>query len=563
MPTVKTLSTFILLATGRLYAQFAYPNCAAISDKDFSATTLVSKTNDVGLFEPLKMDFSMSDQGVVDIFFIERGGSLKMYSGTAKTVRTLGNVAPETRREEGLSGMALDPDFRKNKRLYLYYAHASGFRVSRFNLDPATSDLLPASEKVLLTIPSGRGRTHTAGAMRFDAYGDLYIAVGDNESLLKGPANTADLRGGILRIHPREDGGYSIPKGNLWETASAYFQGKGKADVAAMYKDSTRAKREVFVKGTRDAYTLTLDPVRRWVTWGDCGPDQEAGNAPDTAHWTEEHNIATAPGFYGWPFWTATNHVQTEMPVGYAESGEAASWKDWTSQKKDAPINDLAGLNGIADLPPAQPGTHVYAHACAMTGPIYQYDGDLDSKVKMPPSFNRMWIVTDFDKGTLEAIPLNAAGKQSGAAVKVFTGVSQNFNRPLDLQQGPDGALYYLNYSCGTWYASDKCTGIYRIEYNGACQDPTLKPELPTSATLRPGDAAWARLAADKILLNGFGGCDWHISDVAGRVLRSFSTEASGEFATARLLDGVPPGLYFVRIENAGKATTLSIPKLP
>jgi hypothetical protein len=95
MPTVKTLSTFILLATGRLYAQFAYPNCAAISDKDFSATTLVSKTNDVGLFEPLKMDFSMSDQGVVDIFFIERGGSLKMYSGTAKTVRTLGNVAPD------------------------------------------------------------------------------------------------------------------------------------------------------------------------------------------------------------------------------------------------------------------------------------------------------------------------------------------------------------------------------------------------------------------------------------------------------------------------------------
>jgi hypothetical protein len=55
-----------------------------------------------------------------------------------------------------------------------------------------------------------------------------------------------------------------------------------------------------------------------------------------------------------------------------------------------------------------------------MTGPIYLYDGDLASKVKLPPSFHRMWIVTDFDKGALEAIPLTASGKQGGEGRQDF-----------------------------------------------------------------------------------------------------------------------------------------------
>jgi hypothetical protein len=69
--------------------------------------------------------------------------------------------------------------------------------------------------------------------MRFDAYGDLWIAVGDNLTLFPGPGNPADLRGSILRIHPREDGTYSIPAGNFWEGAAAHFDSAGRPEVAA------------------------------------------------------------------------------------------------------------------------------------------------------------------------------------------------------------------------------------------------------------------------------------------------------------------------------------------
>lgn len=81
--------------------------------------------------------------------------------------------------------------------------------------------------------------------MKFDVDGNLYITVGDNGSLMKGPANTNSWRGGMLRIKPQEDGTYSIPAGNLWETAAKHFDAKGNATVAAKYRDSTKAKREV------------------------------------------------------------------------------------------------------------------------------------------------------------------------------------------------------------------------------------------------------------------------------------------------------------------------------
>jgi cytochrome c len=538
-----------LLAPAMAIAQFTYPNCDATADKDFTVTTVISRTNSSDIFEPLKMDFQRDADGNTDIYFIERGGKLKLYEAKTKTVRVLGSIPSlETGGEDGLVGFALDPDFKNKKRFFCYYAAKTAFRISRFNLDPATQALQPASEKLLLEIPSVRGRWHTSGAMRFDAYGDLYINAGDNETLLQGPANTNSLRGSILRIHPNEDGTYSIPAGNLWETSAKFFEDNGKADVAAKYRDPAKAKREVFVKGIRNAYTLTLDPVRRWAVWGDCGPDQEPGGTPDTAVWTEEHNVATASGFFGWPFWTSINHVQKVIPYT-SEATEKANWADWTTQKPAAPINTLPGV-AIPELPPAQTGTHSYGHSCAMTGPIYRYDGTVQSSYKLPPNFNRIWFVTDFNKGTIQAIRLTDAGKMNGAAVDVFKNLSPNFNRPLDFQQGPDGALYYLNYSCGTWNTADACTGIYRIEYKGTCQDPNLKPETPSSIAQARTKGPIVEISARTVSVRSQGGYSLSLYDMSGRAVRQFTSEGAREYRIAGLLGGAKPGLYFLRVES-------------
>ncbi|MDB5104696.1 MAG: soluble aldose sugar dehydrogenase YliI [Fibrobacteres bacterium] len=552
-PATKTALAFILAGfAGTARAQFTYPNCAATADKDFSVTTVISRTNSADIYEPLKMDFQMDAQGNVNIFFIERKGAIKYYDALTKAVRVLGNIPNiETGGEDGLVGFALDPAFKDNKRLFTYYASKLAFRISRFNLDPATLALKPETEKILLEIPSSRGRWHTSGAMRFDAYGDLWINAGDNETLLQGPANTASLRGSILRIHPTEAGGYTIPAGNLWETSAKLFDDKGMGAVAAKYRDSTKAKREVFVKGIRNAYTLTLDPVRRWAVWGDCGPDQQPGNTPDSSLWTEEHNVATTSGFYGWPFWTAVGHVQDSIPYK-SEPIDKANWADWKTLKPDAPINPLPGV-AIPELPPARTGTHSYAHSCAMTGPIYRYDGAIPSSSKLPPSLNRVWFVTDFNKGAIQAIRLTPDGKQNGAAVDMFKGLSPNFNKPLDFQAGPDGALYYLNYSCGTWYTADACTGIYRIDYKGTCQDPTLKAETASSfaySMIKGAHGPAVEIDAGRIIVSGKGGYGLALYDMSGKAVRSFSSEGPKEYRAASLLAGAKPGIYFVKVSN-------------
>jgi cytochrome c len=543
-------------ATGLAQAQFTYPNCPNAVDGDFRIVHLVGKATDPGIEEPMKMDFYKDAEGNVDIYYVQRYGTLQYYSGKTKTVKTLGELpGVPTGNEDGLVGIALDPDFKAKNRVFLYYTFSGGFRLSRFDLDPATHMLKNASERILLTVKGSLGRWHTAGALRFDSYGDLWLGVGDNETIRKGPANTADFRGGLLRIHPEENGSYTIPAGNMWEFASKYFADKGKPAIAAKYLDTAQMKREIFVKGARNPYTVTVDPVRHWATWGDCGPDYVNGAGPkDSALWTEEHNVATEPSFRGWPYFTAVGHVEDKLPAGYDEPGE--STPDWSAlthaMDPKNPTNTLAAAAGVDELLPAIPGTHSYAHSCAMTGPIYRYDGALNSDIKLPPHFNRMWFVTDWNKGTIQAIRLTKDGLMEGAAVDVFKGSGTALTRPLDFQAGPDGALYYLSHSCGTWYTNDACTGIYRIEaVKKSCQDPTLLPEMPTAAAPSRALRNSIEFGLDRVTLHGDLGHTLEVMDVSGRTVYSLSGEGEHAYIFDRVLQGKRPGLYFVRVANA------------
>ncbi len=108
--------------------------------------------------------------------------------------------------------------------------------------------------------------------------------------------NAADLRGSILRIHPDESTrGYSIPAGNFGERFAAYFRSKGDSDLASAYADPARVRPEIYVKGTQNPYSLFVDPVRRWLAWGDVGPDQ--------GKQSEEYNLTREAAFAGWPYY--------------------------------------------------------------------------------------------------------------------------------------------------------------------------------------------------------------------------------------------------------------------
>ena len=93
---------------------------------------------------------------------------------------------------------------------------------------------VPDSEKILLSWPYDTEHVfHMGGGLWMDAKSDLYIGTGDNchwnpglpvdsrpgrknWDAQRSAANSRDLRGKILRIHPLANGGYTIPDGNLF-----------------------------------------------------------------------------------------------------------------------------------------------------------------------------------------------------------------------------------------------------------------------------------------------------------------------------------------------------------
>ena len=122
-----------------------------------------------------------------------------------------GETGATSKDEQGILGLALDPDFT-NGRPYIYiqyhpyYSGEQGYatgtmqggtksfgpgfvradymgerRLSRFTYDNATKSLVPGSEKVILHwMTQVFSCCHLGGSMDFDSKGNLYMATGDN-----------------------------------------------------------------------------------------------------------------------------------------------------------------------------------------------------------------------------------------------------------------------------------------------------------------------------------------------------------------------------------------------
>ncbi len=556
---------------------WSYPGCANVTDSDFKYDTLVmyNKQPDPTLSEPDKIAFDMDTAGTVDVYFVEiRPGNIKKYSAKTKTVKTLVKlpnwtgdyliVKNNNEIEEGVTGIAMDPNFKTNHWIYIHWSPAPAsdtvFRISRFTVTPgggATGGdtILASSEKVILEFPAQRNECcHTGGAMDFDAYGDLWIAQGANsgtksvttppteginetkkyESEEWGASSTHGLRGGILRIHPLPfpdnqtpamgvGGTYSIPSGNFGD----YFAQQTGNNA---YRDTSKVLPEIYIKGTRNAYSLSLDPVRRWVVWGDVGPDV----------WTstvrEEENLRQTPGFEGWPY--------------YVGLDSTFSYHTGSPESKTAPTNTSVWNTGLTTLPPARPAFKLHnmigtttsnTVKSPITGPIYRYNGALSSTVKFPPHFNRLWFVTDHDannatNSVFNVNTLDSAGTKVIDSQQIFT--NHFFQGPVDFKAGPDGALYVVCYG-NTNFATTAGTSIQKISYKQAskpCAPLTPTLEQPTALILNPNtqyvsspSGWWVNLQSGAPVLVPEGMTAFRLFDLMGRKIWEIKDLRPGE----------------------------------
>ena len=548
-------------------AQLTYKGCADLQASDFQMTELLNKKGDNGaasdpeISEPTRMYVQVINKanGQYDhsnIIFVERLGAVKWYDGVAKKVTQMGSINVWGNADNGLMGVAFDPHFADNHWIYLWYSPKQligqnrQLRLTRMAVK-TDNTLDMASEKILINILASRTDTwHSGGPMQFDAYGDLWVGVGNNSSDLNpgdcdaggsvlsktdstasaewGSSNTASLRGGFFRIHPDSTAkGYSIPRGNFGEYWADQFEKQGKTALATQYRDTKKVLPEVYVKGERSNFSIGVHPTKRWLSWG----------TVNYASVNDEFNVTDHPIFSGFPYFHNNN-----LPT--CAHGKSA----------DAPVNNSPLNSGVSDLPPAVPGAINNLVNVAIGGPIYHFDPSLNSDTKFPPHFDNKWIVTGFRGGmwavTLDTVTLKVVNtlKVEGALFGSFT-----VRNHVMSMYGKDGALYILNYD--GYYNSALNPGVMRVTYKGNCKvavaakDP--RPE--------PYQKIW--LTQQGIEVGEAGAHSLALFDMHGK--RVFSAEGrQGDgyrFADIRARAGLNAGLYQARVTTSAGTFTRAV----
>ncbi len=127
--------------------------------------------------------------GVIDrLFLVLQPGFVMVFENTSDpegvvTFLDIHNKVNDRGNEEGLLGLAFDPDYRDNGHFYVYYSASNPGRsvLSRFTVssDPNRADT--ASEKVIMEIGQPFSNRN-GGQIAFGPEGYLYIGLGDGGS---------------------------------------------------------------------------------------------------------------------------------------------------------------------------------------------------------------------------------------------------------------------------------------------------------------------------------------------------------------------------------------------
>jgi cytochrome c len=446
-------------------------------DNRFTEVTLAT-----GLDEPMEMTFLPNNKVLV----VERKGGMKLIKEDSKETFEAGWIDVNTKytkdgktreAEEGLMGVIADPNFEKNHWIYMYYADPTTPKHVLARWEFVDDYLVEDSKKVLLEVHTQREECcHTGGGMTWDPQGNLYLTVGNNtvnprsgasnmnelpdhtnEDDQRGPANSMDLRGKILRIHPQANGTYTIPEGNLFPVGT----------------EKTRP--EIYTMGHRNPWRPSIDTKTGYLYWGEVGPD-----AAKDGKWGpegyDEFNQAKKPGYFGWPYLIGNNRPYNRYNSADGTYGEPFD--------PNHLVNNSVNNTGIKEMPKAVPAFLYYPYGpskefplmgtsgrSATGGPIYRRADYKNAERPWPAYFEGKWLITEFMRGWIMAITMDNNGDYVSME-KILP--ERNFSGAIDMDMGPSGDLYILEYGTA-WFKGNANSRLVRIEYNAGNRKPMVE----------------------------------------------------------------------------------------
>lgn len=458
----------------------------------FVKTVLTTGT----LFEPTEMAVLPN----LDILLVQRRGEIMLYKEKTKSISQVGFLnayfqtsVPGANAEEGILGIAADPAFKENNFVYIFYSpkDTSVNRLSRFKFVNDKLDI--SSEKIVLQFYSQREICcHTGGSIAFGPDGLLYLSAGDNATPFDVPkqkfvnkgygpmdnrpgleqydasrssGNSNDLRGKIMRIRVKADASYEIPEGNLFPP------------------NTPGTRPEIYVMGNRNPYRISIDKKTGFLYWGEVGPDANADSPDRGPRGYDEVNQARKAGFFGWPFFVGNNYAYRQYDYTNGTSGEAF---DPAKALNNSPNN-----TGLKILPPVSPAFIWYPYAVskefpqvgtggrnAMAGPVYHSEL-YPAETRYPDYYNNKLFIYDWIRGWIKAVTMKPNGDYDN--MEAFMPATA-FASPIDMEMGPDGRIYILEYGKG-WFTKNPDAAIARIDFMAGNRPPKINKVITSSSS--------------------------------------------------------------------------------
>ena len=184
----------------------------------------------------------------------------------------------EVRSEQGMLGLAFDPNFSRNGHFYVHYSVVVPRRgvISRFSVDPDDPNRGDeSSELVVMEVPQPYVN-HNGGMLAFGPDGLLYIGLGDGGSggdPLGNAQNPKTLLGSVLRVDVRgatAQAPYAIPPDNPFASGQ-------------------EGRPEIWAYGLRNPWRFSFDRETGDLWLADVGQNA----------W-EEIDLIERGGNYGW-----------------------------------------------------------------------------------------------------------------------------------------------------------------------------------------------------------------------------------------------------------------------
>lgn len=284
---IKRLMPAVLVVSVAALISFSWPLYRNADQKSGAADASV-KLQLVSNNIPQPVAMNVARDGSNRLFICEKFGRVWMVQNGKSSEKPFLDVSDEIVKvnpgydERGLLGIAFHPDFKTNRKFYVYYSvpsltegsnHKS--RISEFQVAANNAGMADKSTKRVLMEIEQPESNHNGGDMVFGPDGYLYVALGDGggggdkHGTIGNGQNLTTLLGKIIRIDVNGNP-YSVPKDNP-------------------FVNNKDIRPEIWAYGLRNPWRISFDKQTKQLFAGDVGQNK-----------FEEVDIIEKGGNYGW-----------------------------------------------------------------------------------------------------------------------------------------------------------------------------------------------------------------------------------------------------------------------